>query len=110
MPEVVVPPGPEGGPTPISGRRCTGPVEALIQATFGPAAPWASSVVVRESGCQPGARNPSGSSGLFQLLLPLHDDLLVAAGCTPDEWADMRCNVTAAFLLYQGAGTRPWAL
>lgn len=105
---LVVPPGPQAGPTPISAHRCTGAVEAEIEAVFGQAAPWAASVAWRESRCTPTARNPSGSSGLFQLLLPLHDDLLQAVGCQPSQWMVVACAVRAAYLLYEGSGTRPW--
>lgn len=107
-PHLVVPPRPQAGPTPDSAHRCTGTVETEIQAVFGQATPWASSIAWRESRCTPTARNPSGSSGLFQLLLPLHDDLFQAAGCQPSQWMVVACAVRAAYLLYEGSGTRPW--
>lgn len=110
---VPVPAATPGAPTPISSQRCSGVVEAEIQRMFGPAAPWASSIAVRESNCRPDARNPSGSSGLFQLLLPMHNDLLssVCPSVPPDvSWSDASCNIAAAYRLYLGAGTAPWAL
>lgn len=109
-PQLPLPPRVESDPTPISGHRCTGAVGAEIQAVFGPAAPWASSITYRESHCEPGARNPSGSSGLMQLLLPLHDDLFTAVGCTPAQWMIASCALRAAYLLYEGSGTAPWRL
>lgn len=84
--------------------------EGLIRQTFVEDPDWAVSIAMRESRCQPGAANPSGSMGLFQLLLPLHNDLLFAVGCAPDQWSDPVCNTEAAHLLYQGAGRRPWSL
>jgi hypothetical protein len=63
----------------------------------------------RESRCDPGARNPSGASGLFQLMLPLHSGLfwqVCLAG--PASWHDPWCNAHAARLLYDGSGWRPW--
>lgn len=104
---------PAAASTPVSGRRCpAGPIKDEIDSVFGPAAEWAESVVMRESGCQPGARNgSSGSAGLFQLLG--HQDLLRAA--CPDKdpnvsWADPDCNIRAAKFLYDAAGISPWRL
>lgn len=108
-PHLVVPPGPQGSPTPISTHRCTGAVEAEIEAVFGQAAPWASSIAWRESRCNPAARNASGSAGIFQLYR--HDDLLAAVcpGVSPQvSWSNPKCNVEAAYRLYLGSGTRPW--
>ena len=63
----------------------------------------------RESNWQPWARNPSGARGLFQLMLPLHNDIFRRVGCDPASWADVGCNVAAARSLYDGAGWAPWA-
>lgn len=82
--------------------------EGLIRSTFTEDPDWAVSIAMRESHCEPGAYNPSGSEGLFQLYH--HDDLFYDVGCTPDEWAEPWCNVRAAHLLYLGAGRAPWAL
>jgi hypothetical protein len=89
---------------------CPGPVVAAIDRSFGSAAPWAVSIAWRESRCQPGARNRSGASGIFQIELPLHADLFTAVGCSPRSWMDVSCNVAAAFRLYQLAGRSPWRL
>lgn len=70
---------------------------------------WAVDVAIRESHCQPGARNPSGASGVFQLMLPMHSGLfstVCLAG--PLVWDDPGCNIAAARLLYDGSGRRPW--
>lgn len=72
---------------------------------------WAVSVAWRESHCGPGARNPSGASGIFQLMMPLHRALIVHV-CGEDADAlvfDADCNIRAARALYDGSGRRPWA-
>jgi len=96
-------PGPSG-PSPT--------VAAAIQDAFGSAGPWAVScmtdVAGRESGWDPGARNPSGASGLFQLLLPVHDDLFWALGVSPDAWSDPYWNARAARELWDSSGIAPW--
>lgn len=84
--------------------------EGLIRSVFVEDPDWAVRIAWRESRCQPSAANPSGSMGLFQMLLPLHDDLFYAVGCTPADWSDPVCNVEAAHLLYLGSGRQPWAL
>lgn len=66
-------------------------------------------VVQKESGCTDTAYNPSGASGLFQLLG--HQDLLdqVCPG-VPNSAFDPTCNAKAALIL-SGGGTNwaPWA-
>lgn len=105
---------PSGEPSPISGRRCpAGPIKQEIDAVFGVDRDWAESVAWRESNCTAGARNSSGSSGVFQLMVPLHDDLLTAVcpSIAPSQsWAIADCNIRAAYVLYQADSTRPWAL
>jgi hypothetical protein len=82
----------------------------LIRSVWGPDADQAIAIAWRESRCQPDAYNPSGSAGLFQLMMPLHADLFTAVGCPADAWADARCNVLAAHALFEAAGWGPWAL
>lgn len=87
--------------------------EGLVRNVFTDDADWAVSIALRESNCEPLARNSSGSSGLFQLLLPLHDDLLTAVCPQWDpsvSWSIPWCAVAAAHLLYEGSGRAPWAL
>lgn len=98
-------------PAPISSARCSGVVAYEIASVFGWASPWAQSIAWRESNCEPGARNPSGSAGLFQL--NGHDDLLVAACPDSDpaiSWGDASCNIHAAWQLFLQEGARPWRL
>lgn len=68
---------------------------------------WAVDTAIRESRCQPGARNPSGASGIFQLMWPLHARL-IADVCGHADPFDPHCNISAARALYDGAGRAPW--
>lgn len=73
---------------------------------------WAVAVAMRESHCTSGARNPSGASGVFQLMMPLHRQLIADVCGEPadDLVFDAACNIAAARALYAGAGRRPWAM
>lgn len=74
---------------------------------------WAVMVAVRESGptCSTTARNASGASGIFQLMMPLHRQLVAdVCGGDPDSLVfDGDCNIRAARVLYDRAGRSPWA-
>jgi soluble lytic murein transglycosylase-like protein len=59
-------------------------------------------IIGRESGYDVLAHNPSGASGLMQLILPLHDDMFTAAGYDPSQWGDAYANLSAAFELSGG--------
>ena len=87
-------------------------VVAAIQAAFGSAGPEAvvcmTDVAGRESHWDPGAQNSSGASGLFQLMLPMHDDLFSALGVSPDVWSDPYWNAQAARELWDSSGVAPW--
>lgn len=83
-------------------------VEALIWIVFPDDFEWAKATAWRESRYQPWARNPSGASGLMQLMLPLHASRFTAVGKSPAEWADPVANLLAARALYDGAGRAPW--
>ncbi len=71
---------------------------------------WLFTIVWRESNFLPWARNPSGASGLFQMMLPLHANRFRAVGCDPARWAEARCNAAAARHLYEEAGRLPWVM
>lgn len=87
-------------------------VAAAIQAAFGSAGPEAvvcmTEVAGRESHWDPGAQNSSGASGLFQIVLPLHDDLFWALGVSPAAWSDPYWGAQAARELWNSAGIAPW--
>lgn len=71
---------------------------------------WAKRIVWRESRNTPTARNRSGASGCFQMMLPMHNNRFYAVGCTPSQWTDPSCNTKAAAHLYREVGTSPWNL
>ena len=62
-------------------------------------------IAMRESHYTADAYNPSGASGIFQLLG--HQNLIDAV-CPGGSVFDAACNIAAARLLYDGSGLRPW--
>lgn len=70
---------------------------------------WAERIMWRESNHVPTARNASGASGCFQMMLPLHAGRFRAVGCSPADWTNGWCNAAAAYNLYREAGSSPWA-
>lgn len=99
-------------PTPLerwvanTGDQAT--INRMIVGLWGDNAWCMERIVNRESNYTPTAYNPSGSAGLTQLLLPLHNDLFYAVGSYPGNWGDAWTNLRAAYLLWQGAGFAPW--
>lgn len=90
-----------------------GAVEQVIReewAGSGESEQWLFAIVQRESNFEPWAHNREGASGLWQMLLPLHNSQFTAVGCQPSQWADARCNTRAARHLYDIAGRSPWYL
>lgn len=87
-------------------------VAKAIQIAFGSAGQGTvscmTSIAFRESRWDPGARNSSGASGLFQIMLPLHNDLFYAAGSDPSWWWDPYTNARAARILFDSSGIAPW--
>lgn len=71
---------------------------------------WARRIVRRESNNIPTARNRSGASGCWQMMLPLHSRLFYDVGASPSQWADPVVNTKAAWRLYTLAGASPWVL
>lgn len=71
---------------------------------------WALTVSWRESNWNPYARNRSGASGCFQLMLPLHNRLFRSAGVDPAWWSHPLVNTWVAMHLYRSSGTSPWVL
>lgn len=97
------------GAAPNQSQACTD-ASGIVSAAFAGTGQEAHAleVVRKESGCTDTAYNPSGASGLFQLLG--HQDLLdqVCPG-VPSAAFDPTCNAKAARLLYDGSGWSPWA-
>lgn len=75
-----------------------GSMEAIIADVFGPYAAKAIRIATCESGLNPNARNRSGASGLFQVMMPMHADLFDK----PSDVFDPYANTRAAFSLSNG--------
>lgn len=73
-------------------------IEAIIVDVFGVHAAKAIAIATCESGLNPAARNRSGASGLFQIMMPMHADLFA----NPADVFDPRKNAEAAFSLSSG--------
>lgn len=82
----------------------------LIYSIFGNNA-RAVKVAQCESGLSPTIRNRSGASGLFQIVLPLHNDLFAAHGWNAStDWSDPFKNATIAFEMSGGGSSwGPWS-
>jgi hypothetical protein len=103
------------GATGCYGSAGSGPppdVQNAINSAFGDAGPGVVScmtnIAARESGFDASARNSSGASGLFQLMLPLHNDLFYAVGVDPGNWPNPYWNARAARVLWNSSGVSPW--
>lgn len=83
-------------------------VEGMIRQVFGAAAPRALRIARCESNLVPTARNPSGASGVFQIMLPLHSGRFYARGWSPADWRDPWKNIVVAHDLYLDSGFGPW--
>lgn len=82
-----------------------GSIEAIVCSVFGDNCARALRVARCESHLNPAARNPSGASGLFQIMMPLHADLFNR----PDDVFDPLENSRAAFSLSSGGTNwRAW--
>ena len=79
---------------------------AVIVQTFAPLGQSAQACQVawHESRWDPNARNASGASGWFQLMIPLHSDLIAACPFLWRSAFDGPCNAWAAVQLYLGEG------
>jgi hypothetical protein len=91
-------------------QRPTGCVEAMRRVWPQSEWAWGERIMWRESNHTPSARNRSGASGCWQMMLPLHNRRFAAVGCSPAEWADPLCNNKAAYNLFVEAGRSPWVL
>lgn len=82
-------------------------VVGLIYEVFGDVGASAVRVARCESGLDPTARNRSGASGLFQVMLPTHAGRFEAHGWSAGDWADPYKNTVVAFDIYEESGS--WA-
>lgn len=97
-------------PTPVLAGPCA--QYAGLLSTYSPGwdIPHMQQIMHRESRCQPEARNPSGASGLLQIM-PLHIPNLGLCGVTSaSDLLNAEKNICSAAIVYQRAGgTSPWA-
>jgi soluble lytic murein transglycosylase-like protein len=77
--------------------------DGLLQKYFGSAWQQAEVVANCESGMDPNNYNPSGASGLFQILVQAHQDKIAGRNIFDPE-----VNVEVASELYQEQGWAPW--
>ena len=71
---------------------------------------WGTAIIMRESGNNPSAQNPSSSAAGCWQMLSMHNHRYYTVGCSPAQKYDALCNTKAAYTLYQAAGTSPWRL
>lgn len=94
-------PVPQAVPVPASG------IERLVCSYDWPCA-QALRVMWCESGGEPTAYNPSGASGLFQIMRRYHEDKVIALGYTWDQIFIPEVNVAVAYKIYSGSGWGLW--
>jgi hypothetical protein len=88
-----------------SNGRCVGAEPLLAYYSPGWDVGRMSRIMYRESRCQPWARNPSGASGLLQIM-PMHCRWLPG----PCDLFDPAYNVKAGAALWRKQGMGAWAL
>jgi soluble lytic murein transglycosylase-like protein len=100
--------GPDAPPDVYRGSEC--PLSAQIQEAWAGTGDehWAVDTAIRESRCNPDAYNQSGATGVFQLMMPLHARFVGDVCGDPGLVWDATCNITAARIMYDGQGRRPW--
>jgi peptidoglycan hydrolase CwlO-like protein len=100
----LAPPPPAGGPAPPPENK----IDALIYSIWGhgPDGRVAECIADHESHDNPNARNPSGASGLFQLM-PFWWDGNNAFGWKFDPY-DAKANAEHAYLIWKRDGWNPW--
>lgn len=93
-----------------SQQRPTDCISAMKQVFPASSWSWGQSIIMRESGNDPTADNPTSTAAGCLQLLKMHDHRYYAVGCTPAQKYDALCNIKAGYHLYQQAGTSPWQL
>lgn len=88
---------------PAAGVGATGGIAAMIAAVGLP--PIFNAIIAAESGGNVRARNPSGASGLSQIMMPLHAGLVQRYG---GNVFDPMTNLRVAKHLYDESGLAPW--
>lgn len=67
--------------------------------------PFLAHIMPRESHCDPGAHNPSGATGLTQIMPMWADD----CGGSPGDLYDPMFNLKCALLIYNVQGPNAWS-
>lgn len=100
--------GPDAPPAVYRGSEC--PLAAqIVEAWAGTGDEhWAVDVAIRESRCNPDAYNQSGATGVFQIMTPLHNNLIAGVCGDPQLVWDATCNISVARTMWDGSGRRPW--
>jgi len=82
-------------------------VVAAMAAAGWPREQWATgaAIAMAESSDNDQATNPSGASGLFQILRSAHEDLFAALP-TPEAWKDPVINAGMALKVWKGRGSK----
>lgn len=109
--QLTPPPQPPPPPVPVfsgatDGRRCFGAEPLLAWYSPGWDVVRMSRIMWRESNCQPGAYNPSGASGLLQLLKSHCRWLSSRVG--PCDLFNPNYNIRAAAVLWREQGYGAW--
>lgn len=92
--------------------RCIGAEGLLLTWSPGWSVERMSRIMYRESRCQPQVRNPSGSTGLLQIM-PSNCPYIakhLGESCTVAKLKEPTFNVRAAAVLFDYDGYGPWAL
>jgi hypothetical protein len=98
-------PAPGGSGSSVSaGGRCVGWEPLLAEHSPGWSVERMSRIMYRESRCRPEVRNPSGATGLLQVM-PMHCRWLPS----PCALTDPTYNVTASAALWRKQGYEAWS-
>lgn len=95
----------------VSRTQSCADLAPIVYAIFTTNPEKAMQVAARESGCTDTARNPSGASGIFQIMMPMHA-AFVEGVCGPgaDRIWDPVCNTMTAWeMSNHGTNWGPWS-
>lgn len=99
---------PASAPVANQSQACADLYPIVLQVFGADLVDHAMNVARKESGCTDVAYNPSGASGIFQIMMPMHAQL-VSDVCGGGSVFDPYCNTLVAKTMYDGSGWGPWA-